>query len=97
MFAQFLLTLSKPPAAIVDPRSVVIKEFIDKRINIGNIRSRDANFNPQPYIDNKYNRKVLFLKGNYSTSPRPVNFELEYIFEDGDWKLVFIRVDTKRR
>ncbi|MCB1023412.1 MAG: hypothetical protein KDB79_03425 [Acidobacteria bacterium] len=71
------------------------KEFIDKKINIGAIRSKDADFSPSPTIDKKYNRQVLFLGGRYTVSPRPVNFKLEYIFEDGDWKLILIDVNTK--
>ncbi len=70
------------------------KEFIDKKINISQIRSKDAKFVPPPYIDDKYRQKVLFLKGRYETSPRSVNFDLEYIFEDSEWRLIKIEVNT---
>ena len=72
------------------------KEFIDKKVDISRVRNNDANFSPRPYIDKKYGRQVLFLKGKYDTSPLPVNFNLEYIVDGGEWKLVFIGVDTRR-
>lgn len=73
------------------------KEFIDKEIDISRIKGEDPEFSPKPYIDKKYGKEVLFLKGTYDTSPLPVNFNLEYIVEDDEWKLVFIGVDTRRK
>ncbi|MEZ5346741.1 MAG: hypothetical protein R2681_14415 [Pyrinomonadaceae bacterium] len=70
-------------------------EFIEKKVNIGAIRSQEADFSPSPKIDKKYGQQVLFLEGRYDIRPRPVKFKLEYIFEDDDWKLVLIDVNTK--
>ncbi|MDH3494029.1 MAG: hypothetical protein OEM82_10795 [Acidobacteriota bacterium] len=73
------------------------KEFIDKEIDISRIRGEDPEFSPKPYIDKKYGKKVLFLKGSYETEPLPVNFNLEFIVDDDEWKLVFIGVDTRSK
>ena len=73
------------------------KEFIDKEIDISRIRDEDPRFSPKPYIDKKYGKQVLFLKGSYETEPLPVNFNLEFIVDDDEWKLVFIGVDTRKK
>ncbi len=70
-------------------------EFIEKKIDISRIRGEQPEFDPEPNIDKKYGKKVLFLKGTYKTEPLPVNFNLEYIVDDDAWKLVFIGVDTR--
>lgn len=71
------------------------KEFIDKKINIGSIRSTDARFSPSPEITSEKGVKSLVLIGNYDTSPRPVNFVLNFVFEGNEWKLIGIDVDTR--
>ena len=72
------------------------KQFIDRKIDVSRVNSSVPEFDPQPRIGNKYNRKILFLKGKYDTRPLPVRFELEYLVEDEQWKLIFIRVDTRK-
>jgi hypothetical protein len=71
-------------------------EFIQKKIDISNIEGKVASFDPQPNVKRKSGYKVLEAKGKYDTSPLPVRFENEYIQEDGDWKLISIRVDTRK-
>ncbi|NNE67403.1 MAG: hypothetical protein HKN33_12620 [Pyrinomonadaceae bacterium] len=73
------------------------KKFIDRGVDISRIEDEDPDFSPKPYIDKKYGKKVLFLKGEYDTKPLPVNFNLEYIVDDDEWKLVFIGVDTRKK
>ena len=73
------------------------KEFIEKKIDISRIRGEEPDFSPRPYIDKKYGKKVLFLKGSYDTDPLPVNYNLEFIVDDDEWKLVFIGVDTRKK
>ena len=72
------------------------KQFIDKQVDISRVNGSVPDFDPQPRINKKYNTDVLFLKGKYNTSPLPVRFNLEYIIEDDEWKLVFISVDTRK-
>ncbi|MEZ5306871.1 MAG: hypothetical protein R2684_06975 [Pyrinomonadaceae bacterium] len=71
-------------------------EFIDKKINIDRIEGETAEFSPDPRIGKKSGKKVLFVKGKYDTNPLPVNFELEYLVDGGEWKLIFIGVDTRK-
>lgn len=71
-------------------------EFIQKDIDISNIEGKIASFDPQPTVKRKSGYKVLEAKGKYDTSPLPVRFENEYIQEGGDWKLISIRVDTRK-
>lgn len=72
------------------------KEFIDKKIDISSIKGKNAMYDPQPTVTKKSGYKVLSAKGRYDTSPLPTRFETEYIAEDGDWKLISIRVDTRK-
>jgi hypothetical protein len=72
------------------------KVFMDKNIDISAIEDEEPEFSPKPYIDKKYRTKILFVNGKYETSRMPVNFELEYMVDSRKWKLVSIRVDTRR-
>lgn len=71
-------------------------EFIDKQIDISGIKDKYADFDPEPSVEKKNRYKVLSAKGRYDTSPLPTRFDMEYIEEGGDWKLISIRVDTRR-
>lgn len=72
------------------------KQFIDKKVDISNIKGKTANYDPQPTVTTKGKYKVLSASGKYETSPLPVRFETEYIKEGGTWKLISIRVDTRK-
>lgn len=71
-------------------------EFIDKKVDISNIEGKEATFDPQPTVTKKGKYKVLQANGRYDTYPLPVRFENEYIQEGGTWKLISIRVDTRK-
>lgn len=71
-------------------------EFIEKKVDVSTIEGKDAKFDPEPKVEKKRGYKVLTAKGMYDTYPLPVRFENEYIQEDGDWKLISIRVDTRK-
>lgn len=72
------------------------KQFMDKKIDISNIKDETATFDPAPSIVKKNNLNVLLVKGRYNTSPLPVRFDNEYIKEGDVWKLISIRVDTRK-
>ena len=72
------------------------KEFIDKKIDISTIKGKTAEYDPQPTVVKKSGYKVLSAKGNYDTSPLPTRFDIEYIQEGSEWKLISIRVDTRK-
>ncbi len=97
-FSDFHKTISKRWRSSSRPKQFEdgFRQFIDKKVNIDVIRSKEAIFSPKPKIDDSANnRPTLLLKGRYDTSPRNVNFELDYIFEDDDWRLSQIKVDTR--
>lgn len=71
--------------------------FIDKKIDISDIGSLDAEFSPSPSIGREVGFKTLMLEGKYSTSPQLTKFELNYIANGKDWKLSKIVVDTTEK
>lgn len=71
------------------------KSFIENNVDISEIESMEADFSPKPRITKSRGDDLLKLDGSYDTSPEPTKFELEYIPEDGEWKLTRIRIRTK--
>jgi hypothetical protein len=51
-----------------------------------------AQFSPKPKVESRRGKKVLVANGKSSASPNTVNFEYEYVLEDGDWKLEKIQI-----
>lgn len=72
------------------------KEFIEKKIDISGVKDMNATFSPEPTVEKRGGLKVLKANGRYETYPLPAKFETEYLKEDGDWKLISIRVDTRK-
>ena len=68
--------------------------FIQKKIDISSISSRQAEFSSNPRIDDSKGFKELIVDGKYNTSPLPTKFTLKYTPEGKDWKLTGIVVDT---
>lgn len=97
-FSDFYDTISKVWKRTSTPQKFNegFSEFIDKKIDISNIKGKVAQFDPQPTVKKKSGYQVLDAKGKYDTSPLPVRFETEYIKEGGEWKLISIRVDTRK-
>lgn len=58
------------------------------------IRSMSARFTRGPEITKSLGMKTLEIDGEYSTSPLNTTFELKYIVEGKEWKLVGIRVQA---
>ncbi len=72
------------------------KEFIEKKIDISGVKSQNATYDPDPKVEKRGGLKILKANGRYDTYPLPTKFETEYLKEDGDWKLISIRVDTRK-
>lgn len=70
-------------------------EFLALKPDISSIQGEKARFVRCPRVDSKYDADVLFLDGIYQLDPLPVRFNLEYVLENDQWKLVRIRVSTK--
>lgn len=96
-FTEFHRNISKPFQKEASPARFrqVFQSFIDARIDFSEVRSLKANFTTPASIDKSLRAKTLKLKGNYAISPRRANFELKYIPEGRDWKLIYIEINTK--
>lgn len=64
-------------------------EFIKRKADFSSISGKEANVKTS--FEDQNGIKVLNTTGSYPTNP-PVNFELQYIQEDIEWKLVSIVV-----
>jgi hypothetical protein len=65
------------------------KDFSEKHIDFDVIAAYQAVYSPAPSIDSD---GKLLVKGYFPTEPVRVNFELDFIPSDGDWKLIRIHV-----
>lgn len=66
------------------------REFHEKYVDIDIICALAPLFDQPPYVDAE---GKLIVHGFFPTEPTRVNFGLEFIPSDGDWKL--IRIDVK--
>lgn len=96
-FTDFHRTMSKPFQQQASPAKLkeVFKAFVDAKIDFKEVRTLDASFSPAPAVESSTGGRMLRLKGNYPTKPRRTNFELKYIPEGSDWKLIAIEINTK--
>jgi hypothetical protein len=72
----------------------LFQSFIDGKANISQISSLEAKFSPAPSIERTQGVKTLVLNGEYATTSIPTTFELKYIAEGKNWKLIAIKVYT---
>jgi hypothetical protein len=66
--------------------------FIEKKISLTVIEGVSPIFSEKASIDNE---GLLVLKGRYPTKPYEVEFELDYYYEDSEWKLFGFNVNTR--
>lgn len=70
--------------------------FIQKRTAVVPILRSTATmtpvYSPVPSIGKNNMRNVLNVNGSYATSPVPTNFELQYMQDGGQWKIIKIVV-----
>ncbi len=97
-FTSFHRSVSKPFQKQVSPEKFkqVFQSFIDAGIDFSEIQNLTADFTDKPVIETTAGYKTLKLKGVYPTSPRNTKFDLKYIPENKDWKLISIEINTKR-
>ncbi|CAF4013750.1 unnamed protein product [Rotaria sp. Silwood1] len=77
-----------------DKMKALFQAFIDGRANMSQIKSLDAKFTTPPSIETTIGLKTLVLRGEYATTSIPTTFELKYVAEGKDWKLIAIKVYT---
>lgn len=71
----------------------IFEPFIAQDVDISGIADVDPLFDSKPAINDD---GLLVLKGSYAAAPNEVLFELKYVYEEGDWKLVGINVNLKK-
>lgn len=94
-YAVMNAKLSKPFREQFPPEKLagVFKEFRDKHIDFDIIAAKKPIAAQEPKVDDNGR---LSLKGYFDTAPSRVNYDLEFIMSDGEWKLVKIDVDLKK-
>ena len=70
------------------------QSFIDGDADLSPISSMKANFTSPAEITKSTGVKTLETRGDYPTSPNASTFELKYIAEGKDWKLIGLKVET---
>lgn len=87
--------LSKPFRDQFPPEKLkaAFKEFADKRIDFDLIAARPPIPSQEPAVNDQ---GVLKLYGYFDTKPSRVNYQLEFIRSDGEWKAIKINVDLKK-
>ena len=71
------------------------KVFTEKKENYNfnkAVAPLDAEFSPEPKIENVQGMDALVVKGTYPTKPQKAFFEFKYVMDDGSWKLISIDV-----
>lgn len=73
------------------------ESIIDKKDlalpSLKNAGSVNASFSPAPSIRNEKGLNILVLTGEFPTKPYAVKFEYEYVWRDGGWKLLKLKVN----
>lgn len=91
-FSIFYASISKLWQAQTTPQALreSFKSFIDQKIDIAVLQDTMPVFNEKPAIDEN---GVLILKGYYAYQDYSrIDFQVEYIYEHPDWKLIGIKV-----
>ena len=100
-FNDFHKTISKVWQKQITPEKFKesFQDFITGEANFGEISSMTAKFTFPASITKSTGVKTLESKGEYATSPNATEFELKYIAEGKEWKLIGLKVYTnvKRR
>ncbi len=90
-YSVFHAKLSKPfrQQFTVEKLKETFKEFGEKNIDIDVVSAMKPTYDPAPVVDSDGKLKI---KGFFPTEPTRVNFRLEFIPSDGEWKLISINV-----
>jgi hypothetical protein len=95
-FADFHTTISKvwQKQITASDLQTNFQAFIDGKADMSDIRSMTAKFNSAPEITRSSGTKTLEANGEYPTTPNASTFELKYIPEGKEWKLIGLKVYT---
>ncbi len=72
------------------------KQYTEQKVDIASaVKDMEATFEPEPSIEKTGDFDVLTVKGYYDTKPSRLSFQLKYIEEEDEWKLVAVNVKVK--
>lgn len=97
-FTSFHATTSSDFQKQFTPQSLesAFNVFIQKKTAVVPILRSTATmtpvYSPAPNIGKNNSRNVLNVNGSYATSPVPTTFELQYMQDGGEWKIIKIVV-----
>lgn len=93
IYTVFHARLSKPfrDQYPVERLAQVFAEFRDKHIDVESIAALQPIYEPAPRVDEEGR---LVVKGRFPTEPLQLDFSLEFIPSDGEWKLIGLNVKT---
>ncbi len=96
-FSNFYDTISNPWKKETSPGDLKsgFKIFVDNPSDVAKIRSMKPEITGTPNIKKELGFDMLNVDGKYATSPRNVKFEIKYLPEEKEWKLAYLRVNTK--
>jgi hypothetical protein len=73
------------------------KAYVDKKSLVAPIlnkaKGQDPKFSSPPSLRSEKNLKILVANGKFDTKPYSVRFDTEYIFRDGEWKMLKLVVN----
>jgi hypothetical protein len=90
-YAVFHAKLSKPFRQQFSPERLkeTFKEFNEKNVDIDVVAALKPTYTSAPTIDSD---GKLLVKGFFPTEPMRLNFQLDFMPSDGEWKLIRINV-----
>jgi|SRR5215213_8636591 len=93
-FNDFHKTISKVWQGQITPEKFKesFQDFINGDTDLSPIGSMDAKFTSPTAITKSSGVKTLETKGEYPTTPRKTEFELKYIAEGKEWKLIGLKL-----
>ena len=61
--------------------------------SLKNAASLNATFSPAPSIRSEKGLNILVTSGEFPSKPYPVKFDNEYVWRDGGWKLLKLKIN----
>ncbi len=95
-FTEFHASISKVWQKQTSPEKLKtnFQNFIDGDADLSSIKSMNAKFTSPTQVTRSTGVKTLETKGEYPTSPNTSTFELKYIAQGKEWKLIGLNVVT---
>ena len=93
-FTSFYETISRTwqGQTSAEQLAETFKSFVDNQIDISPIQNVTPEFNAPAVIDNK---GALNITGFFPTQPSRVIFDLNFVFEQSEWKLLGISLNLR--